>query len=63
MNTTGVKRGNEEMGSPKSGASMIHSAVSPLALAPGGAASTIGTYWLVVTLPNSMCPTPLLMVM
>ena len=38
VNTTGVNLGSDEMGSPWSGASMIHSQVLPLKSAPGGGA-------------------------
>ena len=39
--TTGLNLGSEVLGSPKFGASMIHSAVSPLKVAPAGGARTM----------------------
>jgi hypothetical protein len=53
---TGVKRGREEVGSPPSGASMIHSQEPPLKLAPGGGASVMLKWVPVVLLAKAMVP-------
>src|ERR1700722_5964438 len=56
VNTTGVKMGSEAVGSPLSGASMIHSAELPLNVAPGGGASVIEKYWPVASLAKYTWP-------
>ena len=56
VNTTGVKMGNDDFGKPPSGASIIHSAVFPLNVAPGGGASVIEKYWPVVSLAKDTWP-------
>jgi hypothetical protein len=52
VNTTGVNFGSEEVGSPPSGASMIHSQVLPLKSAPGGGARVMEKCTPVVLLTN-----------
>jgi hypothetical protein len=52
VNTTGVNLGSEEVGSPPSGASIIHSQVFPLKSAPGGGARVIEKCTPVVLLTN-----------
>src|ERR1700733_12882935 len=49
VNTTGVNMGSDVVGSPKPGASIIHSAVLPLNVAPGGGASVMEKCWPVVS--------------
>ena len=56
VNTTGVKMGSNAVGSPPSGASMIHSAVLPLNVAPGGGASVIEKCWPVASLAKDTWP-------
>lgn len=61
VNDTGVKRGREEMGSPPSGASMIHSTLLPLKVAPGGGTSVTVMVCPVVWLAKLIWPaTPLI---
>jgi hypothetical protein len=50
LKCTGVKLGSDAVGSPPSGASMIHSILSPLKFAPGGGASVIEKCWPVASL-------------
>ncbi len=52
VNATGVNFGSEEVGSPWSGASMIHATVLPLKFAPGGGAIVIEKWEPVVTFAN-----------
>ena len=56
VKTTGVKAGREAPGSPPSLHSMIHSAVLPLWLAPGGAPSVMEKNCLVEKFANVICP-------
>src|SRR5579863_3841477 len=56
VNVTGVNRGSEDVGSPPSGASMIHSADCPLKLAPGGGASVIEKCCPVLSLAKLIDP-------
>src|SRR5215471_10872681 len=62
VKTTGENRGSEEVGSPPSGASMIHSTDWPLNDAPGGGASVMEKCCPVSLLPKLMYPAVLLFV-
>src|ERR1700685_2912958 len=56
VNCTWENFGSEEIGSPKSGASMIHSAVLPVNAAPGGGTSTTRKWKPWVWLTKVMTP-------
>src|SRR5215472_7935217 len=56
VNVTGLKLGTDDLGSPPSGASMIHSQDCPSKLAPGGGASVIEKCAPLVSLAKVMEP-------